>query len=137
MTLGNKWAYQVNDTYKTTQTVLHTLAAVASTGGSLLLDVGPMPTGELPPTALNRLAAVGKWMDVNAEAIHDTVPLFPYAANVTATETTEGPDASTQQWRLSRNADTVYAMLILNGSALPSTAAPFKPDLALPFVRHL
>ena len=74
MTLGEKWAYNPHDVYKSTKTVVQTLVSVVATGGSLLLDIGPMPTGELPPTALSRLAEVGKWMDVNAEAIHGTVP---------------------------------------------------------------
>ena len=65
MTLGQAWAYNPNDVYKSTQTVVTTLVNVVATGGNLLLDVGPMPTGELPPTALERLAEVGKWMDVN------------------------------------------------------------------------
>jgi alpha-L-fucosidase len=39
-----------------------------------------MPTGELPPTALERLAEVGVWMDVNGEAIHDTTPQSPYVS---------------------------------------------------------
>ena len=78
MTLGLKWAYNPHDIYKTTQTVIQTLVSVVATGGSLLLDVGPMPTGELPPVALERLAETGKWMDVNAEAIHDTVPQHPF-----------------------------------------------------------
>jgi len=39
---------------------VQTLVSVVATGGSLLLDVGPMPTGELPPTALQRLAETGK-----------------------------------------------------------------------------
>ena len=33
-----------------------------------------MPTGELPPVALRRLAETGEWMKVNAESIHDTMP---------------------------------------------------------------
>ena len=83
MTLGQKWAYNPHDVYKSTKVVVQTLVSVVATGGSLLLDIGPMPTGELPPTALSRLAEVGKWMDVNAEAIHGTVPQPPYAINVT------------------------------------------------------
>ena len=33
-----------------------------------------MPSGELPPTGLQRLAEVGNWMELNGEAIHNTVP---------------------------------------------------------------
>lgn len=83
MTLGLKWAYNPHDTYKTTKTVIQTLVSVVATGGSLLLDVGPMPTGELPPVALQRLAETGEWMNVNSESIYDTMPQSPYAMNVT------------------------------------------------------
>eukprot|EP01052_Picozoa_sp_SAG31_P031641 SAG31_NODE_3373_length_4351_cov_2.070790_3_plen_183_part_00 len=84
MTLGLKWAYNPHDTYKTTKTIVQTLVNVVATGGSLLLDVGPMPTGELPPVALSRLAETGQWMDVNSESIHETVPQAPYAMTVQA-----------------------------------------------------
>lgn len=32
MTLGQQWAYKINDTYKSTETILQTLVAVSSTG---------------------------------------------------------------------------------------------------------
>lgn len=119
MTLGLKWAYNPHDTYKTTETIVQTLVSVVATGGSLLLDVGPMPTGELPPVALQRLAEVGNWMDVNSEGIYDTVPQAPYAMDV---------DTNATAWRLTRKLDTVYAFLLINGTTLPAT-----PSLALPF----
>jgi hypothetical protein len=83
MTLGQKWAYNPHDVYKSTKTVIQTLVSVVATGGSLLLDIGPMPTGELPPVALQRLAETGKWMKVNSESIYETMPQSPYAMNVT------------------------------------------------------
>jgi hypothetical protein len=77
------------------------LARLRAPGGSLLLDIGPMATGELPPTALERLAEVGQWMDVNGVAIHGTAPIFPYAINVTSPPPSK---PSTPEWKLAVNA---------------------------------
>ena len=103
MTLGMAWAYRPNDVYKSTKTVLQTLATIVSTGGSLLLDIGPMPTGELPATALSRLAAVGRWMDVNGAAIHDTSPQSPYAMNVTSPVGPTPSPSKPADWQLASN----------------------------------
>ena len=46
MTLGVKWVYSQNDTYKSAETVVHSLVDVVATGGSLLLDVGPVSVDE-------------------------------------------------------------------------------------------
>jgi alpha-L-fucosidase len=48
------------------------LVDIASKGGNLLLNIGPTAEGELPAASLQRLAAIGRWMRVNGEAIHDT-----------------------------------------------------------------
>ena len=96
MTLGQKWAYNPHDVYKSTKTVIQTLVSVVATGGSLLLDVGPMPTGELPPVALQRLKETGKWMKVNSESIYETMPQSPFAMNVTGS-TQQGKQG---QWGL-------------------------------------
>lgn len=89
----------MNDTYKSSATIVQTLVSVVATGGSLLLDIGPMPTGELPLTALARLAEVGQWMNVNGEAIHGTVPVFPFAINVT----TAAHRPKVPEWQLAAN----------------------------------
>eukprot|EP00040_Diaphanoeca_grandis_P023728 m.129542 g.129542 ORF g.129542 m.129542 type:complete len:613 (-) comp29406_c0_seq1:292-2130(-) len=109
MTLGEQWAYKPNDTYKTTQTIVQTLVSVVATGGSLLLDIGPMPTGELPPTALDRLAQTGKWMDINSESIYDTVPQAPFAI------TTVNSQANTNQ--------TTWGLLSQQSAGLSASCA--------------
>jgi alpha-L-fucosidase len=43
---------------------------VAAKGGNYLLNVGPTAEGLIPPESVERLAAIGDWMDVNAEAIY-------------------------------------------------------------------
>ena len=55
-----------------TETLLHNLIDIASKGGNYLLNVGPTSEGEIPEPSVERLAAIGKWMKVNGEAIYGT-----------------------------------------------------------------
>ena len=48
------------------------LADIASKGGNFLLNVGPTAEGLFPQASIDRLREIGKWMDVNGEAIYGT-----------------------------------------------------------------
>ncbi|WP_317040433.1 alpha-L-fucosidase [Hymenobacter coccineus] len=72
LTLANNWGYVPNDVYKSPTKIIHTLVEVVAKGGSLLLGVGPRPDGTLDNEAVSRLAAIGKWLDVNGAAIYST-----------------------------------------------------------------
>ncbi|MDM7974231.1 MAG: alpha-L-fucosidase [candidate division Zixibacteria bacterium] len=78
MTMATSWSYVSTDTYKPTSQLIRLLAEVAAKGGNLLLNIGPSPEGELPPTALARLAEIGAWMAVNGEAIYGSRAVAPY-----------------------------------------------------------
>jgi alpha-L-fucosidase len=161
LTLGSQWAYKPDDEYKTAETVVRTLLTTVANGGSLLLDVGPMPTGELPPPALKILEEVGTWMDLNSEAIYETAPIFPYATNVSTHVPFAGDPSGlgTVEWRLTRSTTdphVVFASALLNdngdeqdsahssdsasaaaaaAAAAEAAALPWLPrDLPMPFV---
>ncbi|UOR06090.1 alpha-L-fucosidase [Hymenobacter aerilatus] len=72
LTLANNWGYVPNDKYKSPTKVIHSLVEVVAKGGSLLLGVGPKPDGTLDNEAVTRLTAIGKWLDVNGDAIYST-----------------------------------------------------------------
>ena len=72
MTLGNSWSYVPNDQYKSSRKVIHLLTEIVSKNGNLLLNIGPAPDGEWDPNAYARLQDIGKWMQVNGEAIYET-----------------------------------------------------------------
>jgi alpha-L-fucosidase len=84
--------------------MLHQLVDVVSKGGNLLLNVGPMPGGAIPPAQVARLEAIGAWLAVNGEAIYGTKPW------VRAVGQTAGgvPLRFTQ----SAGGDTVYAIAL-------------------------
>ena len=78
MTMGNQWAYKPGDEYKSTRQLVHLLIDVVAKGGNFLLNVGPDADGELPPPALERMEQIGRWMQVNGQAIYGTRPIPPY-----------------------------------------------------------
>ena len=73
MTMNDTWGYKKSDNnWKSTTTIVDMLIDCASKGGNLLLNVGPTAEGEIPGPSLQRLAEVGKWMNINHEAIYGT-----------------------------------------------------------------
>jgi alpha-L-fucosidase len=47
---------------------------IVSKNGNLLLNVGPMADGTIPKPQMKCLLGLGKWLDVNGEAIFRTRP---------------------------------------------------------------
>jgi len=73
MTINNTWAYNKYDRkFKSANFLIRSLIEVASRGGNFLLNVGPSPDGTIQPEFQERLLAIGKWLDVNGDAIYDT-----------------------------------------------------------------
>jgi len=73
MTINGTWGYKSDDkNWKSTEALLHNLIDIASKGGNYLLNVGPDARGVIPQPEVDRLKAIGKWMDVNGEAIYGT-----------------------------------------------------------------
>jgi len=71
MTMNDHWGYNKADTnFKSTQDLVRKLCDIASKGGNFLLNVGPTAEGLIPEESVQRLREIGRWMDVNGEAIH-------------------------------------------------------------------
>ena len=51
------------------QALLRQLADTVSKGGNLLVDVGPTKEGTIPLIMQDRLQQMGKWLNVNGEAV--------------------------------------------------------------------
>ncbi len=72
-TMNGMWGYQLTDqNYKDPGTLIHYLVRTAGLGANLLLNIGPQPSGELPAAAVERLAAIGEWMDRYGETVYGT-----------------------------------------------------------------
>jgi alpha-L-fucosidase len=73
MTMNDHWGYNKNDqNWKSAEDLIRKLADIASKGGNFLLNVGPTAEGVFPQPSVERLQAMGKWMEVNGEAIYGT-----------------------------------------------------------------
>src|SRR5215471_185202 len=73
MTMNNHWGYNKNDhNFKSATTLIQHLVDCSSKGGNYLLNIGPTSEGLFPEPCVERLAAIGKWMSVNSEAIYGT-----------------------------------------------------------------
>ena len=99
LTMGTQWAYKpTNEEYKSGTRIIEILIETRAKGGSLLLNVGPKPNGELPIEQEARLREIALWHAVNGEAIHETRPwIVPREEDIWFTR--------------KKNADTVYAFL--------------------------
>ncbi len=80
MTMNDTWGFKSYDhNWKSAETLVRQLIDSASKGGNYLLNVGPTAEGEIPGPSVERLAAMGRWMTVNAEAVYGTTA-SPFAA---------------------------------------------------------
>lgn len=85
---GHWWGYdKFEKNYKTSEYLIRMLVDIVSKGGNLLLNIGPKPDGTIQKEFVDRLLAIGKWMDKYSEAIYDTTAspfnLLPFYGRVT------------------------------------------------------
>ncbi|MHB1152244.1 MAG: alpha-L-fucosidase [Eubacteriales bacterium] len=70
-TFSGSWGYyRDEESWKSSEQLLIMLIDSVSKGGNLLLNVGPTGRGEFDERALDRLAAIGKWMKRHSRSIY-------------------------------------------------------------------
>jgi alpha-L-fucosidase len=75
-TMGTDWGFKpTNDPHKSGKEVIDMLTEIRAKGGNFLLNVGPMPDGQIQIEQENILREVALWNFANSEAIYKVKPL--------------------------------------------------------------
>ena len=69
---SNSWGYVDGMKANSAETVIGWLVDTVSKNGTLLLNVSPKADGTIPQDQQDTLLAIGKWLEVNGDAIYDT-----------------------------------------------------------------
>jgi alpha-L-fucosidase len=84
-TINDSWGYNMTDDhYKSTRELIHLLVNAAGYGANLLLNIGPLPNGEIQTEFTERLDSMGRWLQENGETIYGSsagfIPPQPWGA---------------------------------------------------------
>ncbi|MFN0131354.1 MAG: alpha-L-fucosidase [Phycisphaerales bacterium] len=112
MTMNDTWGFKSQDTnWKSASELVRTLVDAASKGGNLLLNVGPDSMGFIPAASVERLEAIGTWLDANGQSIYGTraspFKRLPWG-RCTMRAATPTPAASAETPQSNANGETLY-----------------------------
>ncbi|MEF8787885.1 MAG: alpha-L-fucosidase, partial [Planctomycetota bacterium] len=99
----NGWYYHrdvAGDDYKSTGRILTTLIDIVSKNGVVMLNIPPKADGTIPAGVRKRLRGIGRWMEVNGEAIYGTRPWETF---------NEGEDI---RFTRSKDGETIYVICL-------------------------
>jgi alpha-L-fucosidase len=72
-TINDSWGFNITDThYKSSKEIIHLLVKDAGYGANLLLNIGPLPNGEIQTAFTERLDSIGSWLNKNGYTIYGT-----------------------------------------------------------------
>ena len=72
-TINGSWGFNLQDQkHKSDKELIRYLVSAAGYGSNLLLNVGPMPNGEIQETHSASLVNIGKWLEKNGGTIYGT-----------------------------------------------------------------
>lgn len=97
-TINGSWGFNLQDQkHKSDKELIRYLISAAGHGSNLLLNVGPMPNGEIQPEHIASLRIIGKWLKEYGHTIYGT---------------RQGPVSPSEEMVSTRKGEVVYLHLL-------------------------
>lgn len=77
--------YEKLGAYMTPEELIHFFVKAVGYGGGITLNVGPSADGQIPLLQQERLIQLGKWLEINGEAIYGSKPWIRYGEEIPVT----------------------------------------------------
>jgi alpha-L-fucosidase len=114
--------------YQSVPALVRLLVDIVSKNGNLLLNIGPMADGTIPPLQHERLVGLGDWLRINGAAIFETRPWT----------VAEGQSDAGVDVRFTQRDNTLYATLLDTPTAttLELTGLSAAPESQVQLLGH-
>ncbi|MHC4475278.1 MAG: alpha-L-fucosidase [Planctomycetota bacterium] len=110
------WFWTDPPEYRSVDSIIDMLVDIVSKNGNLLMNVPPKSDGTLDDQAIDILNELGRWMDINGEAIYETRPWHRYGEGPTTTKEGHFSDLRArftgQDIRFTTKRGTLYAIVL-------------------------
>jgi len=82
--IGTTWGYTSDMRVAGSPAIISRLVDIVSKNGTLMLNLSPKADGTIPQEQQETLLGVGKWLDINGDAIYDTHNWIKFGEDATA-----------------------------------------------------